>query len=376
MKSALKVAVVGMLLIGLGAAVLHRRYRVLPPPPTAASEARAARDGSEPEPPKRVGLRGAPVGPAAAEAGAQATPTPATGWLQQLLGENGERAELAPEVLERWLASGRTNAESLLAACQAGGGDRYLRMALTNFPNDPRVLLAASGLNDGPEARRERLDRLKAAAPENALAYYLSARDHLQNSRPDQAVADLLAASGRSHFEDYTLDAMQNAEDLYLQAGKSPAEAKVLGVSTAPLPHLAQLKGLAVDLNELEQRFVAAGDAASAENLAQMGVRLGEQLSAGEGARCLINQLVGTAVEQIVLRPLEADRSYDFLQGNVRDYLGQLGTRRAATKQDGQFLDAWMPGASEADLISYFDRFKIYGESAALAWLKQRQGGQ
>jgi hypothetical protein len=297
-----------------------------------------------------------------------------TNWLQRLLGENGEGANLPPEVIEQWVVSGRTNAADLLAARQAGGGADYLRRALTNFPNDPRVLFAACGLSDGPEARRERLDRFKAAAPDNALADYLSARDHFQSSRPEQEVADLLAASGKTHFQDYTLDAMQNAEELYLQAGKSPAEAKVLGGSSTLLPHLAQLKGLAQDMVGLERQYLAAGDAPSAENLAHMGVQLGEQLSAGEGSRFLINQLVGTAVEQIVLKALDGQRNYDFLQTSASDYLGQLDARRANMKQDAKTLEAWVPTATEADLISYYERVKLFGELGAMAWLQQRQG--
>lgn len=60
----------------------------------------------------------------------------------------------------------------------------------------------------------------------------------------------------------------------------------------------------------------------------------------------------------------------------MSDYLGQLESRRAAAKQDAKFVDAWMPTATELDLISYFDRVKLYGEAGAMAWLRQRQGGQ
>jgi hypothetical protein len=141
----------------------------------------AGREGSEPEPPARVGRLALRAQSPDTTASNTPSATP-TNWLQRLLGENGEGSELPPEVFEQWLASGRTNAADLLAARQAGGGVDYLRRALTNFPNDPRVLFAASALDDGPEARRERLDRFKAAAPDNALADYLSARDHFQTS--------------------------------------------------------------------------------------------------------------------------------------------------------------------------------------------------
>lgn len=306
------------------------------------------------------------------------TPPPVsiTNWLLCLLTNGGEFPKLPREVIDRWLASGRTNAEDLLAARQAGGGLEFLRMALTNFPNDPRVLFAASALDDASEERRARLDRFKAAAPDNALADYLSARDHLKGGRTEEGLADLLAASGKKGFQDYSLDAVQNSEELYLQAGKSPAEAKVLGATSALLPHLAQLKSLAQEMAGLQQQYLAAGDAASAERLAQLGMQLGQQLLEGEGSRNLINQLVGISVERIALKQLDAEKNYDFLQGTVQDQIAQLDARRAGVRESTKLLDSWMRNASDADLISYFDRYKLYGESGALAWLRQRQGAQ
>lgn len=206
-------------------------------------------------------------------------------WLQALLAENGEIPALPPEAIARWLALNGTNAAALLAARQAGGGRTHLYEALTNFPNDPRVLFAASGLEDGSITRRELLDRFKSVAPENALPDYLSARDHFKAGRTEEALADLASASAKSRFDDYTLDAIQNTEDLYLQAGKSPAEAKALAATSTLLPHLAQFKGLAQEMGALQRERLAAGDLAGAEQLAQAGFQLSEHLGTGEGSR-------------------------------------------------------------------------------------------
>ena len=80
----------------------------------------------------------------APEPASSASPAPAAtnNWLLRLMSTNAV-TELPREAIDRWLAWGRTNAEDLLAARQAGGGVEFLRMALTNFPNDPRVLLAS-----------------------------------------------------------------------------------------------------------------------------------------------------------------------------------------------------------------------------------------
>jgi hypothetical protein len=378
MKLRILIAAVVALVLALALAELsRRRHAAAPPSAPPASEAASVPETPEPAPdlPPRVGLlTTAAATPAVAAPHAPfASPT---NWFQHLLTNDGEGLRLPREVIDRWLATGRTNAEDLLAARQAGGGSDFLRMALTNFPNDPRVLFASSALDDGPEARRERLERFKAAAPDNALADYLSAREHLKNGQPEQAVADLLAASRKPGFQDYVLDSIQNAEELFLQSGKSPAEAKAMASTSALLPHLAQLKGLAQELATLQRQYVAAGDTQSAEHLAAAGLQLGERLNTGEASRTLISQLVGIAVERIVLNPLDAERHYDFLGGNVREHLAQLDARRAAVREQTQLFDAWMRQATDADIVSYFDRFKIYGESGAMAWIRQRQGTQ
>jgi hypothetical protein len=371
MKLSTLVVAAGALLVALAFIHFSRRQHAenLPSAP-GGTEAVDGDEVAQPGPPGQVSVLASSAVPLPLSF---SNTVSITNWLLFLLTNNGEMPKLPREVIDRWLASGRTNAEDLLAARQAGGGMEFLRRALANFPNDPRVLFAASALDDGSEERRARLDRFQAAAPENALADYLSARDHLKNSRPEQALVDLLAASGKTHFQDYSLDAMQNAEELYLQAGKSAAEAKALATSTALLPHLAQLKSLAQEMGVLQRQYLAAGDGASAEQLAQMGLQLGQQLMDGEGSRTLISQLVGIAVERIVLNPLDPERNYNFLQGNTHEYVAQLDARRAGVRETTQLLDGWMRNASEADLISYFDRLKIYGESSAMAWLRQRQ---
>jgi len=294
-------------------------------------------------------------------------------WLRRLLSDGSVDTTLPRAAIDRWLSTGRTNAEDLLAARQAGGGIEFLRLALTNFPNDPRVLFAAAALHDGAEARRERLDRFKAAAPDNALVDYLSARENLKNSRTEAAMVDLLAAGGKTSFQDYMRDAIQNAEDLYLQSGKTSVEAKVLAASTAFLPHLEELKGLALDLQQWQKQYLAAGDTVSAERLAQMGLQLGRQLRLGEGSGTILDQLVGISIERTILDPLDPAKSHDFLQGTIADHIAALSEQRGAMRQDIQFLNQWMVNAADTDLIGYLDRFKLYGESGAITWLRSRQ---
>lgn len=290
-------------------------------------------------------------------------------WRSKILQEGGQ-AELPRETLARWITLNRTNAESLLAARQAGGGQEYLLEALRLYPDDPRVLYASITLDDSAEAKRERLDRFKTICPDNALPYYLSAREHLKQAEPDMAVNDLMAASGLTGFEDYTVDAMQSAEELYLSSGASAADAKVMGGSSVPLPHLAQLKDLTTQLMDLRQQYLAGGDPESADNVTRAALHLGDQLASGSGSRFAINQLVGAAIQQIALNKLEPDRSYDFLPGGVAERKAQVTAFKEATKQDAKTIEQWLATANEDRVLNYFERIKLYGERTAVEWVK------
>ena len=308
-------------------------------------------------------------------AGAEPEPPRALlGWVDQML-KNQMSSPVTKEALDRWFESGHTNAGDFLAARQVGENAQYLTNALERFPNDPRVLMAATAWKDGPDAHRERLARFKAAAPDNALADYLSAWNEFQAGNPEKALADLAAATQKKGFDDYTKDAMQTAEELLLGAGRSPAEAKTLGTSTTLLPHLAQLKKLSQNVAELQGQYLAAGDQESAVRLAQMGVQLGNHLTEGGGSHTLIGELVGIAIQKAVVTSLPPDSTYDFLQGDPTTYQSRLTERRAAFRENMPNFEAWVRNATEADILQYFDRYQTEGESSAMKWLREQTKG-
>src|SRR5205814_8096048 len=112
-----------------------------------------------------------------------------------------------------------------------------LAEAIQKFPNDPQVAFEAAFKKDSsPEERLQWLNALKKSDPENSLPDYLSAPDYFKAGQTDQAVRELISASGKKQFHDYTLDRVQDDEEAYLAAGYSAAEAKTIPSSQLLLP--------------------------------------------------------------------------------------------------------------------------------------------
>ncbi len=297
-----------------------------------------------------------------------AAPPGTTSNRFQLLMAGEVDLQLTPEQQAEYLRQYGTNVETLLATQNKD----YLKLAAELFPNDRRVQYAVITRDILPEAKREWLDRFKQSAPDNALASYLSAREYLKTGDREQGLKDLADAAARPHFNDYTLEQVQNMEDAQLSAGRSLVEAKMAAGSELLLPQLAMFKGLAVELQTLQKEYNGAGDTASAEALAQMGRSLGQQLSSGEGSRTLIAQLVGMAVERIVLNQLPPDSQPAFLNGTVQQRIDEMTAFRQNMRPLIADQAQMMNAASETDIISYFDRLKLQGEYKAMLWLQNR----
>lgn len=278
--------------------------------------------------------------------------------------------------VEEWLALHHRSATSLLAAFHVLDDTNYLREAATNFPNNPQVDLAVLARNVFPEDRHKWLDLFKASSPSNSLANYLSAQFHFQNNQPEAAVKDLVAATGKPEFENYTLESQLNAEELGLFCGESPLKSTETALAgSAGDTALATLKQLASQMTDLQKQELNVGDNHSAENLAQMGIILGDQLNSGTSGNYIINQLVGIAVESAMLDQLDPNTSYDFLDGETPNQkIQDLKQQKAMLSQLATNFGAIEPNLADAEKVSFQERVKIYGEVAAMRWLVQQHG--
>jgi DNA-directed RNA polymerase sigma subunit (sigma70/sigma32) len=135
-------------------------------------------------------------------------------------GTTNQAPKLTAGQVESYLKENQRSAASLLAAYRTTDDQTLLDEAMRKFPNDPQVAFEAAFKKDAsPEEQRQWLHALKQSAPLNALADYLSAAHYFKAGQPDQAVQDLIAASGKPQFQDYTLERVQDDDSLNRMRG-------------------------------------------------------------------------------------------------------------------------------------------------------------
>jgi RNA polymerase sigma factor (sigma-70 family) len=283
--------------------------------------------------------------------------------------------KLTANQIEPYLKANRRNASSLLAAYRTSSEPALLMEAMQNYPNDPQVAFEAALAKDAsPDQRQQWVDALKKCSPDNALPNYLSALDRFRLGQGDQAVQELIAASGKQQFQDYSLTRVQDDEEAYLSAGYSPAEAKTLASSQLLLPQLAELKQLSQDMIALANSYRQSGDPASAQAALQMTVNLGRRFDGAPGEP-LISQLVGLAIERDAFNSIDPSTPYGSGDRTVQDRLNELVRQTTGLRELDQQFNTVQPRMSDSDWINYVDRWRLFGEVAAAQWAvgKHRQ---
>jgi RNA polymerase sigma factor (sigma-70 family) len=283
--------------------------------------------------------------------------------------------KLTAEQAETYLKANGRSAASLLAAFRTTDDPGLLEEAKQKYPNDPQVAFEAAFKKEATaEERRQWLDTLKRTAPENALANYLSAQEYFKRGESDRAVEELVVASGKAQFQDYTQERMQDDEEAYLTSGYSVAEAKTVSSMQLLLPQLAEMKQLCLSTVELANSYRQAGDEVSAQSALQMAVNLGTRYGNDAPGEPVINQLVGNAVQRIALSKMDPSSPFGSEGQTVQDQLDQLNKQNAAIRELSQKVESLLPMMSEQDWINYKDRWRVFGEDAAFRWVIGKYG--
>jgi RNA polymerase sigma factor (sigma-70 family) len=306
-----------------------------------------------------------------------------TNLIARLL-KDGHAPKLTRDKVEPFLKENQRSVGSLLAAFRATGDRAFLKEAEEKFPNDPRVAFAATFNSDSPEERRQWLDNFKQSAPDNALANYLSAFDYFKSGQTDQAVQELMAAEGKSNFQDYSLDFVQNVEEAYRAAGYLEAEAAMIATQSLLLPHLQPLRELGRDfLVPLANSYSQVGDEESAQAALQMGLTLGQRVN-GSAGQFLVGNCVGLAIERIVLGAMDPNSPYASTGQTVQNQLDALTQQMRALATPGMKIadeeslgvqeGSLLPTLSDQELLNFYNRVKLFGEAEAARWLVNKYG--
>ena len=283
-------------------------------------------------------------------------------------------ARISPVALQAYLDDNNRSAASLLTAYQATKDPAYLTEAATQHPTDSRVHYAmAIHPDQSPTEKRAWLDRLRVSAPDNALASYLSAHEYFGRGEPARALQDLALAVGQPEFNPYVWEAMIEIQELFMADGASPTAARVGSMFNAALPHLSQMRQLGTELSELQAQYALGRDLVSFDTVTQLGLELAQRLNNNRGGGFLIDQLVGMAIEQTVLKNVDSLSAPEYLGMTVQERLDQLADQKAEIKALAPLAENILPSASEAELVTYLDRVRVNGELEALRWLKNRQ---
>ncbi|MGI8967270.1 MAG: hypothetical protein ACR2H1_14450, partial [Limisphaerales bacterium] len=140
------------------------------------------------------------------------------------------------------------------------------------------------------------------------------------------------------------------------------------------LPSEHEMKKLSISLAEMEKNFLTSGDTASAQKIAEMGIDMARRWGDEKSSPFIISQLVGKAMERIILKELNPDTVHDFLGGTPQQRIQELINQKDEAVGLSTFLEQTFPSLSESEKLIYWNRVQNQGDLNALRWLKNNYG--
>jgi RNA polymerase sigma factor (sigma-70 family) len=279
---------------------------------------------------------------------------------------------LTAEQIETYVVANKRNAESLLAAYRVSTNLAYLTEAAQAFPGDPDVQYAVVASRAAPDVQRQWIEAYKTSSPDNALAWYFSGLEHYRTGDTNLAIAELLMAAHKPAFQADLAPTLQAIQEMHMSAGRTAEEARILAFqSSAMVPHLVQMRELATAMGGSIEALRRQNDASAVERIAGSGFVLGSHLSAGGGSQTLINQLVGIAIQKKFLDQFSGEGNDPFGRP-ITEARSQIENHRNALRERMKSTTALLAGLDDRELDNYMERVKLYGEEAALVWMKAK----
>lgn len=322
--------------------------------------------------------RAARLAASASNAGASAGTPPgvfSTNSFRQRLMDNPIKVTAGQ--LESYLKRRHRDAGSLLASFRVTHDPALLAEAMQKYPSDPHVdFEALFQSNAPPEEQRRWLTAFEQSAPNNALANYLSAGAYFKAGDPAQALQEMLAASDKPGFQDYSIERVMDDREAYIESGCTDAEAEISSCTQLMLPQLLQIRNLGLDLVDLSKSYQQAGDSDSAQSALQMAAALGQRYATQAPAEAEISQLVGLFVERRAFAAMDPSLPCGDNGQTVQDQLNQVAQERADLNSLDQQAQPFIDSMSDQDYLTYKSRWMAFGEKAALQWVIGKYGQQ
>jgi hypothetical protein len=192
--------------------------------------------------------------------------------------------------------------------------------------------------------------------------------NYLRTGQTDEAVQELILARTQPQYHDYTTEFAQDDEEVYRAAGYSEAETKTMASYALVLAHLPELKLLSYDLMDLFDSYRQGGDTGSAQAVLQITAQLGERVASAPGD-ALVTQLAGISLQGMALSRMDPEMVDDVSGEMVKERLSRLTQHRAEITQLAKQMAIVQDVVTHQDWINYKDRWRVFGEEAALRWL-------
>ncbi|MEM8955739.1 MAG: hypothetical protein AAGD22_16415 [Verrucomicrobiota bacterium] len=281
------------------------------------------------------------------------------------------------EEIETFLDTRDRSPQALLTAYSVTQDSAYLDKALEADPDNPQLHLAAAMrdfLNN--EADSPWIHRLLESDPDNPLPSWLAANSLLEHGDLEGALAELHSATNKSKFNDYFIHRAQDAEEFFVQRGDPPAIAKAQGLFDAHMPHIQSLGNLRKQLDNQIDQLLAAGQTDQAQELALLGIEMGNRLSQGDGNKTLLAELVGLTYEKQFLEAFDPDQSYPQFSQPIPEMLEDIERQSKEIQALAKEAPDILMTLPVSEAAAYFDRMKLFGEKEAHRWLIERNQSQ
>lgn len=236
---------------------------------------------------------------------------------EALLGNKNARSRfeqwgsLTPEEARQLLQVPGLSSEAVAALCQylpSEEAAEVLRNAAKEHPDDPYLKLAlAQALVNNANGLAEGINTLNAMSekdPDNSMPLFMEAKLRFANGDSEGALNALTKACGLQELDSYAQEAARAHEEALLLSGMDADTARFLAGSSAGGNEYAAMTKLSQDLIAQGDKYAAAGDYDTAQQIYQGVQRLGSQLVTS--AAYVDEQLAGYDAQQQALDALEA----------------------------------------------------------------------